>query len=80
MLPSVTGNKLTNRNDEQESLAKSDAVFPIACQNVFGAVIFTKRPKGIKYMFATLCSNPAATKAEIGKIIERILSTVVRAL
>jgi len=80
MLPIVTGNKLTNRNEDQVRLAKSGAVFPIVIQNVVGAVDLTKRPMGIKYMFATLCSNPAATKAEIGKITENILSVVVRAL
>ena len=30
-------------------------------------------------MFATLCSNPQATKAAIGGTIARILSAVVRA-
>ncbi len=31
-------------------------------------------------MLATLCSNPAATKALIGKMIARILSVTERAL
>ncbi len=34
---------------------------------------------GMKYMLATLCSNPAATKAAMGKMITRILSVVERA-
>jgi hypothetical protein len=34
----------------------------------------------MKYMFATLCSKPAATNAAIGGTIARIRSVVVRAL
>ena len=34
----------------------------------------------MKYMFAMLCSNPAATNAAMGKIMARILSVVLRAL
>ena len=34
----------------------------------------------MKYMLATLCSKPAATKAAIGGTTARILSAVVRAL
>jgi hypothetical protein len=37
------------------------------------------KPTGMKYMFATLCSNPAATKAEMGGMIARIFPAVVRA-
>src|SRR3569832_1071034 len=33
---------------------------------------------GIRYMLATLCSNPAATKAEIGKMIAIVLSVTLR--
>ena len=32
----------------------------------------------MKYMLATLCSKPAATKAEIGKTMAQILSTTLR--
>ena len=39
-----------------------------------------KSAEGMKYMLATQCSNPHATKAEIGGRIERILSAVLRAL
>jgi hypothetical protein len=34
----------------------------------------------MKYIFATECSKPAATKAEIGKRIASILSETLRAL
>jgi len=34
----------------------------------------------MKYILATLCSKPAATKAVMGKMIDRILSVVLRAL
>jgi len=37
-------------------------------------------PIGMKYILATLCSKPAATKAVIGNRIARILSVVERAL
>ena len=39
----------------------------------------TSKPTGMKYMFATLCSKPAATNALIGNRIAKILSVVVRA-
>ena len=45
-----------------------------------GAPALMKSPTGIKYMLATLCSNPAETKAEMGKMMERIRSVVERAL
>ena len=35
-------------------------------------------PIGMKYMFAMLCSNPAATNAEIGDTIATTLSSTVR--
>jgi hypothetical protein len=34
----------------------------------------------MKYTFAMLCSNPAATKSAIGGMIVKTLSTVSRAL
>ncbi len=42
--------------------------------------VLMKRPTGMKYMLAMLCSNPAATKAAIGGIMLKILSVVLRAL
>jgi len=37
-------------------------------------------PKGMKYILATLCSKPAATNADIGKITAKILSTTLPAI
>ena len=44
----------------------------VACvmsQKASDAVCFTIDPKPIKYMLATACSNPAATKAAIGNTV-----------
>src|SRR5262249_45332949 len=49
-------------------------------QNEAAAPSFTKSAQGIRYIFATECSNPAATKVAIGGTIAGILSAVVRAL
>src|SRR5262245_36825582 len=46
---------------------------------VGGAHPFTKRPRGTIYILATECSKPAATKAEIGNRMARILSPLDRA-
>ena len=70
MLPSVTGSRLTTIKLCQVRLGKSAAVFETMSQNSGGDQCFTKIATGIKYILATQCSNPAATKAVIGKIID----------
>jgi hypothetical protein len=76
-LPIVTGRRLSTRNALQVSPDTSGAVVRPASQPSFEAM---KSASGMKYMLATECSNPAATKAAIGGMIARILSVVVRAL
>ena len=75
----VTGSRFLTRNAPQVRLPKSAAVLPMASQKPLAAPLLMNRPIGTKYMLAMLCSNPAATKAEIGKMIARILSVVDRA-
>src|SRR3990172_5820262 len=49
-------------------------------QNDAGAPALMNSPAGMKYILAMLCSNPAATNAEMGGMMARIRSVVVRAL
>src|SRR4030042_1127659 len=81
MLPMVTGSRFLRKKAPQVRLPKSAAVLPMAAQNVesAGTKSLMSRPIGIKYMLATECSNPAATKQVMGKTIDRILSVVDRA-
>src|SRR6266446_7814982 len=76
-LPNVTGTRLVT-SDPGVSAGKVSGVSPVAIQKCDGAPYFTSRLKGSKYMFATECSKPAATKPEIGGIMARILSVIVR--
>ena len=41
-------------------------------------MLVISQASGIKYMLATQCSKPAATKAEIGKMSATILSVTDR--
>ena len=52
---------------------------PSSAQKVSGAPHWMSRPSGMKYMFATQCSKPAATKALTGRMMARILSVTLRA-
>lgn len=69
-----------NKKFPHVSSGKSAAVLPIEAQNDSGAPALMNNPIGMKYTFAMLCSNPAATKSAIGGMIVKTLSTVSRAL
>jgi len=77
MFPIVTGTRLWARNPVH---VRWESPVTGCAAAMKAASLFTKRPNGRKYMFATLCSKPAATNAVIGGTIARILSAVVRAL
>jgi len=72
----VTGSRLLMKNALHVRPERSS---PVLAAKAGSKSLITK-PMGTKYIFATLCSNPAATKAVMGKIIAAILSTVLRAL
>ena len=76
MLPIVTGTRLEARKWPHVTFERSG----VFCEATKAVSLLTKIPNGMKNMFATLCSKPAATKAVIGGMIARILSAVVRAL
>ncbi len=70
MFPKVTGMRLLNRKLPQlrlENFATASAA----------AAPLMKRQAGMKYMLAIECSNPEATKAEIGKMMAIILPAVL---
>src|SRR5579859_4073423 len=77
MFPIVTGRRFAQRNLAHVRFARFAGIWCAATNAWFD---FTRRPMGMKNMFATLCSKPDATNAEIGGMIARILSVVVRAL
>ncbi len=72
----VTGIRLSTTKDPHVRPASSN---PEAAAKV-GSKVLMRSPTGMKYMLATECSNPAATKAVMGKMMAAILSTVLRAL
>ena len=51
-----------------------------AMGRMFSEPALTLSPIGMKYILATLCSKPAATKAVMGKMMARIFPSVDRAL
>src|SRR5574337_573947 len=79
MLPMVTGNRFFIKKAVHVRLAKSAGDFSIRVQKSAEAKSLIKSPIGMKYMFAILCSNPAATNAVIGNRMDRTLSVVLRA-
>src|SRR6185369_12500641 len=79
ILPIVTGNRLFNQNADQVNLSRLGTLSPTLLTNA-GSYSLINKAYGTKYMFAILCSKPAATKAVIGNTIAMILSTVLRAL
>lgn len=76
IFPKVTGNRLFIKKEDQVNVEVSTA----AWETNDGSILTNKRPAGMMYMFATLCSKPAAMKALIGKTIAIILSIVDRPL
>jgi len=73
--PIVTGRRLSRKKAYQVRAEVSgkpgvEAIHSVSC--------FRNSPNGMKYMFATLCSKPAATKAPMGGSTARILSVTVR--
>src|SRR3989338_1342261 len=78
MLPIVTGNKFLYRKFCQVKFTISGALpNKVVAASITLASFLTNSPIGIKYIFATECSNPIATNAVIGNIIENILSTTL---
>lgn len=76
MFPRVTGKRFFKRKVFQVKWVRSRFI-----EATNGASnTFRSNPNGMMYMLATLCSNPAAIKKVIGKIITRILSVVECAL
>ena len=77
-LPSVTGRRFRPRKALHVSAWLEGAGTPtVAAKSGSKRVI--RRPRGTKYMLATECSKPAATKALIGGTMARTRSAVVRA-
>src|SRR5207344_2894679 len=72
--PIVTGSRLSRRNPSHVRLVSwgRPDVFWIQASSVL-----IRSASGMKYMFATECSNPSATNAAIGGTTARILSVVV---
>ncbi len=74
MFPIVTGMRLFKKNFPSVKLAKSPALLV----NV-GSAHLINNPIGTKYIFAILCSKPAATNAVMGRIIAAIFPPTVLA-
>src|SRR6266567_536524 len=68
ILPSITGTRLP-KNPSQVTAWAPGALSPKVSSNM---------AKGMRYMLATLCSNPAATNADIGKTMATALSMTLR--
>lgn len=77
-MPNVTGTRLPSTCNHV-TCGYAAAVVPNPAQNDAGAKSRTSTATGKKYMFATQCSNPAATNVAIGGTITATLSTVDRA-
>ena len=79
ILPMVTGTRLFRRKFETVRSGYIAALLPAVFQKEDPAPERMSSPIGIKYMLATQCSKPAATKAVIGKMIaERALKAGVK--
>lgn len=74
----VTGSGLRPTNPLQVSSRAGASSPPVVTKAGSNAAM--NSPRGMKYMFAIECSNPAATKTLIGGTIARMRSAVVRAL
>ena len=68
MFPIVTAVRLA-ANPVNVRLGNVAGVACVMSQKASDAVCFTINPKPMKYMLATACSNPAATKAAIGNTV-----------
>src|SRR5258705_4229647 len=79
MFPAVTGARLQMKLLQVRS-GKSAAVLFTAFQNDSGAPALMNNPIGMKYTFATQCSNPAAANAATGGTAVTTRSTFVLAL
>ena len=69
-MPIVTGNKFRIMKALHVNWDKSKPVDAVKT----GSTNLISKPIDIKYIFAILCSKPAATKAVIGKTMDKILS------
>src|SRR5450830_837289 len=78
ILPIVTGLRL-RKNAGQVRPAYAAALFPISDHISAGPQACMNRPRGMRYILATECSKPAATKADTGNRMASTLSLVVRA-
>jgi hypothetical protein len=68
MFPIVTAVRLA-ANPAKVRLGNMAGVACAMSQKASDAACFTINPKPMKYMLATACSNPAATKAAIGNTV-----------
>src|SRR3989338_1068231 len=81
IFPNVTGKRLLTNIDSRVRPEKSLAlpVRVVTASRTIG-LFFNNNPIGMKYILATLCSNPRATNAVMGKSMDSILSVVLRPL
>ena len=80
MLPMVAGSRFRNKKLPHVRIAPPSLRPAATVAKYVGSKSLIESAEGMKYMSATQCANPHATKAEIGGRMERILSVVLRAL